>query len=457
MRNEQQLLQKMNELLIGERKRFIEQIHHGEQSAYITVYYTLTDQVVLKHIRGERTVGAFYIGKWSKFLCFDIDDTNEIKARGIIATLQQAGIPKEHIHVEDSGNKGYHVWLFFSEPMLISKLVEFGKWVIRQMGEYQEKIELRPESHSGKAVKLPLGIHRKTGKRTVFIDHTLTPIPEPSEYFLQISPLNASEMDEIMSKALTIYDIRTLEKKPLEDVTQRIEEARDEFRSIKPPINQQSPLRLKSERLLRDGIREEDLENGKGRHALQFFIILYLKEQGFTLQETIDQTYQWALREKARGYVESSDTNVYKDIKKNTKQVYKHDMGLFDSQGRPFEMYQRDLALAGAYKRENTRKVVWSILLLGRIFHNEGQLFFSVRQIEEMVNVPRNTVHRILKSLEKDQFLKLLESGTYKGKKASTYFIPSLLEQSPIQSIELQEIFTYQQLFEETYSYIQVS
>ncbi|MBU9711369.1 TOTE conflict system archaeo-eukaryotic primase domain-containing protein [Evansella tamaricis] len=142
LKQQDHILQQINTLIIGERHKFIEQTGRGTSASYITIPSTLHDQAVRQHIEGDRTIGCFYCGKGSKFLCFDIDDKEPIKTLGIISTLKRIGFPKEHIHVEDSGNKGYHVWLFFDDTLPIEKLVSFGKWVISQLGEYQDGVEL---------------------------------------------------------------------------------------------------------------------------------------------------------------------------------------------------------------------------------------------------------------------------------------------------------------------------
>ncbi|EFU43854.1 hypothetical protein PVOR_01545 [Paenibacillus vortex V453] len=139
------LLQQLNTLIIGERKRFIEQSGEGEATKYFTAKRAIRDDDVMAHLDGERTVGCFYIGKASKFLCFDIDENNPSIPLQLLQLLKDAGFKSEELHVENSGLKGWHIWLFFEKPVPISRLVTFGRYYIKELGSMGTKIELRPE------------------------------------------------------------------------------------------------------------------------------------------------------------------------------------------------------------------------------------------------------------------------------------------------------------------------
>ncbi len=139
------LLQQLNTLIIGNRNRFIEQYGEGEQARYATSTKPLVDTVVKAHLSGERTVGCYYAGKASKFLCFDIDEKDPSIPLKLLLFLKDAGFKSEELHVEYSGLKGWHIWLFFKELVPISQLVTFGDYLIKRLGSMGKKIELRPE------------------------------------------------------------------------------------------------------------------------------------------------------------------------------------------------------------------------------------------------------------------------------------------------------------------------
>lgn len=136
-RYQNELISQINHLIIGERQRFIEQYGEGDTVTYRTVKgLKLTDAIIKKHLCGKKTIGIFYCKGASKFLCFDIDDKDELKPRLLISALKEAGIREEDIHLESSGMKGWHIWLFFSQPIQIARLVHFGKLMLERIGAY---------------------------------------------------------------------------------------------------------------------------------------------------------------------------------------------------------------------------------------------------------------------------------------------------------------------------------
>ncbi|WP_040950201.1 TOTE conflict system archaeo-eukaryotic primase domain-containing protein [Gorillibacterium massiliense] len=145
----QELTLKINELILGERKRFIQQYGKYESVDYRTVAnQTLTDVQTEQHLMGSMTVGCFYKGSHSKFLVFDIDVKDPAIPLGLIQLLKNYGFQAEDIHLEESGTKGWHLWLFFQTPIRIELLVSFGDFIRTQLGVSKTNIELRPEKPS---------------------------------------------------------------------------------------------------------------------------------------------------------------------------------------------------------------------------------------------------------------------------------------------------------------------
>lgn len=140
------LLVKLNQLIIGERKRFIEQYGQGESVKYYTAKRTLKDEIVSQHLEGTKTVGCYYIGRTSKFLCFDIDEPDPDIPLQLLKLLKDSGFQANELHLEHSGSKGWHVWLFFQEPVPIARLAAFGTQIINELGSMGTCIELRPEN-----------------------------------------------------------------------------------------------------------------------------------------------------------------------------------------------------------------------------------------------------------------------------------------------------------------------
>ena len=80
--------------------------------------------------------------------------------------------------IESSGNKGLHFWLFSEEPIACRYWRILGSWMISRIGRMPEELswevfpkqDIVPENGLGNLVKLPLGVHQKTGKQSLFVD-----------------------------------------------------------------------------------------------------------------------------------------------------------------------------------------------------------------------------------------------------------------------------------------------
>jgi hypothetical protein len=142
--------------------------------SYYRVEAPLTDDILLSHLKAEVTVGIYQIESEKntvKWLCFDIDSKQTAEVEKLRDTIVKSGFClKDSILVEDTGGRGYHLWIFFDPP--IPALVAY--YVGRRF-EQQSKVkcEVFPKQRVveafGNLVKLPLGVHRKTGQRSTFV------------------------------------------------------------------------------------------------------------------------------------------------------------------------------------------------------------------------------------------------------------------------------------------------
>ncbi|MBP1906315.1 DNA-binding transcriptional regulator YhcF (GntR family) [Paenibacillus turicensis] len=439
------LLAKLNHLVIGERKRYIEQYKQGDNVRYYTAKRILKDEVVIAHLEGKRTVGCYYIGKLSKFLCFDIDEPDPSIPLQLLKILKDMGFRSNELHIENSGSKGWHIWLFFEEPIPISRLTRFGKVIIAELGSMGSRIELRPEqSESSRGIKLPFAIHRKTMVRTTYLQHNLLFQENAIEYFLNIEPMGKERFEFLTNDLFA---------EQLQDDTPTIECSKSKVEnnySTKPNVLKGTPLHLAAEKLLHDGIPERGIEDKQGRHFYQFLIALYFKEQGYSEQETAHKVTEWALREKQYQRAKSSEDEIRQDVANDIHHIYCKDKKLFIPRQKEISVSYADIQLVQEIHDPVTQQIAWAILVLGRMFQKEGQVYFSIRQLVAMTGFSRNTVHRRLQVLIEANFIQLIQNGQYKSSKsmASLYVIPALLRDAesdtfiiPIKSTQWDEIF----------------
>jgi len=178
---------------------------------YSPVYEPLTEKVLERHLLGDITVGVYpvRVDNTVMFMAIDVDVNKKILSRAsekpeIMKLLQDK--VKENVrkltgmfeylflpaYVESSGYKGCHIWLFFAEPVPAHVVRKFAQAVTKRTGPPSPELhwEIFPKQDSleegqlGNLIKLPLGIHKKTGRRALFVD------PEGKVYADQIEFLN---------------------------------------------------------------------------------------------------------------------------------------------------------------------------------------------------------------------------------------------------------------------------
>jgi len=142
-----------------------------------TCLHYFTDNVLRSHLDGAYALCVFAGEKVTKFISFDVDAGGKAMVRKIIDALDVLGFPKDKIYVSTSGRKGYHVDMFFDPFIYNDKAKNIYDLVMWKAEADPKKVEFRP-THT-QAIKLPLGVHAKTGNRCWFLDTgTLLPIED---------------------------------------------------------------------------------------------------------------------------------------------------------------------------------------------------------------------------------------------------------------------------------------
>ncbi|WP_248928985.1 TOTE conflict system archaeo-eukaryotic primase domain-containing protein [Paenibacillus hamazuiensis] len=150
------------------------------------------------HLDGKTTVGTFSGKYLTKFICFDVDYPDRPQLAKwvtykLTAALDQAGL--HDYAVSTSGGKGYHVELFLDKAISTDAARKFYALILRsaEISESADgKVEYRPSTTQG--VKLPLGVHQKTGNFCGFcrVDEGLRVMDreESTAYFLAVKKTN---------------------------------------------------------------------------------------------------------------------------------------------------------------------------------------------------------------------------------------------------------------------------
>ncbi len=150
----------------------------------------------MAHLEGDLTLGVYPVRSDGtvSFAAVDIDVKKEFLPQrrldpAFAATVEESmrgGLRKLIARCNDrnlpamaewSGKKGYHLWLFFETPVAARAVRLLLKQLIQGLGaeemwslELFPKQDRVPEGGIGNLIKLPLGIHLGTGKRSTFLE-----------------------------------------------------------------------------------------------------------------------------------------------------------------------------------------------------------------------------------------------------------------------------------------------
>ncbi|MHB2020942.1 MAG: CRISPR-associated primase-polymerase type A1 [Candidatus Xenobia bacterium] len=168
------------------------------ETGYTPIREPFTISVARNHLMGNHTVGIYPIrvDNTVSFAALDLDLPKSLVSRSAPGRRDwEAAMDRLHGHaqhlqqeaerrglkayVEDSGGKGRHVWIFFSQPLPARSARRLAQQLYRAGGSLPRDVcieifpkqgELPPDG-LGNLIKLPLGLHRLTGRRGCFLEN----------------------------------------------------------------------------------------------------------------------------------------------------------------------------------------------------------------------------------------------------------------------------------------------
>ncbi|HPT46426.1 MAG TPA: hypothetical protein PLM07_11030, partial [Candidatus Rifleibacterium sp.] len=181
------------------------QTRMGKTWGYIPEKRQMTSEDLRKHLGGEKTLGIYLtdLDNTSRLMVMDLDVRkawlsaygNSPEERQRINSLlksssdqmseicEMAGLTPL---IETSGNKGLHFWFFGGDDFACRYWRSLGNWLVAKLRNVPEELswEVFPKQDRvaadglGNLVKLPLGTHQKSGRKSYFVDRqTLQPFP----------------------------------------------------------------------------------------------------------------------------------------------------------------------------------------------------------------------------------------------------------------------------------------
>lgn len=150
--------------------------------AYYTEEGVPSLDLIEQHLDGKVVLGAYTLlpGNIVRWMAFDIDSKASPEQAKEIARKLCDFLNGVSYLIEWSGNKGYHIFIFFTSPVPAVEAKAIGDHIRDTLGfaksgdphveVYPKQDKLTPSNPLGNLLRLPLGQHPTTHNRTFFVD-----------------------------------------------------------------------------------------------------------------------------------------------------------------------------------------------------------------------------------------------------------------------------------------------
>ncbi|MEA1966993.1 MAG: CRISPR-associated primase-polymerase type A1, partial [Thermodesulfobacteriota bacterium] len=197
------------------------------KSGYVPVRHPISISDVDDHINGRKTYGIYILQSDSRVKCavIDADVLSEYRT-GKISIEKRNMVKRERSYMisrireasselglkpllEFSGYKGFHFWYFFNQPVDASVaksiLTQIAEPVNRDISSFDLEVFPKQGKLSGKGfgnlVKLPLGIHRFSGKKSFFPECKKQDIESQLHFLKKVKPADLDDIKKVSEKA----------------------------------------------------------------------------------------------------------------------------------------------------------------------------------------------------------------------------------------------------------------
>jgi len=197
------------------------------------------ERAINLHLSKAFVMGTYQLaldGSSIKWACLDLDDhgehpEQELRELALVlrAYLLEYGFPTV---AEASGGQGFrcHLWIFFAAPVPAIKARVVLDALLREwkLDDYPG-LELFPKQSRalngyGNLVKLPLGLNKKTGRYSHFLDGDLEPIRDPMPVLLDPPLVDPTVLDFILDvRNLSLDESTCTTAKPAKNFDHPIE------------------------------------------------------------------------------------------------------------------------------------------------------------------------------------------------------------------------------------------
>lgn len=302
-----------------EKIELIQQLFKGRDDAYGAgecVKEAVTADVIRAHLTGKKRIGRYPLsphlldGSGTLWNAADIDDDDLELAIQFHEALEHLEIP---CYIERSKSKGYHVWVFFSQPIEAKWARELMKYAIDLLErdtDYRIK-EIFPKQNTikqnngnygfGNYIYLPLFGADVPNGRTVFLnsDDSYKPHPDQWAFLQSIEKVTPQHLSEVMEANLIDFVIDTPAVEPSKT---EAEKSFDQNEAAEYYLNR--------------ALAQADIGN---RNDTGFWLACQLRDLG--LSEAEAESY---IRRYTQGVPQGEELYTEKEAQATLKSAYEH-------------------------------------------------------------------------------------------------------------------------------------
>ena len=411
----------MNSAVVAER---LLSLYFVNRSSYIEQYknkkgevkYThhkrkITLDDLVDHVEHRRTLGVVTdpTTGLTNFMAFDVD-TKDNAYEDTLELLELLvnfyGIDKEYVTVSFSGNKGYHVELFFDEAIQWQALEPFYEEVLLKLGKTKKEIELRPTANG---LKLPLSTHRKTDNLSLisrfnnnFTGLILLNQAESVKYLLDIKRINLDEFKELVLDEVNAF---TIEQSKATDTIE-----------VTSDMNFSGRLEGDQVEEIKAVLAESRLIYPGSRNRMTWLLPVFLKQMGYSYEESEKVTLNILTNtyENYEGFIDkdTSYDKVVKEVVRLNKQAFEKNYVIKDALN-DVAIYKSDIKQILEIKKLPLKKMALSMLILSKRYAGDDGVFYaSYSTLIKMGNADRTgTLKKYMEELEKLGLLEIVSSN----------------------------------------------
>lgn len=220
-------VQRMMRILIGREDIYGLEIFNTNGKRQIDLQMMpLSEKNLLEHLSGNQSIGTYVqrSNATAHFLVIDIDISKKVvlqyeqhspefeaymekvflKSQEFLKLFHDFGMTG---YVESSGYRGYHVWMFFSEWISVRYINMFCDILEERINCTEEgisieffpnKTRIKPGKF-GQVIKIPYGLHLKTGKRSFFLDENSEKVTELNVFLDNLSKISLGTLKRVLA------------------------------------------------------------------------------------------------------------------------------------------------------------------------------------------------------------------------------------------------------------------